>query len=159
MDSISTFDGIVAVTFEFEMDRGEGPITTTFTLFSNGYYRYKKSNQDWRAIPVWDEVKTHDLELSQHYGIWDYKANRVIMEGMDYNGCMDFKSRKDEDDEYTDYEDDNYTDYYESEEEEDSELDDETMSIPEIEGVTYLFDFFRKEMVIEDPLAVRVHVY
>merc|ERR1719242_2436713 len=36
IDSISTFDGIVAVTFEFEMDRGEGPITTTFTLFSNG---------------------------------------------------------------------------------------------------------------------------
>merc|ERR1712217_950331 len=92
------------------------------------------------------EDKTYYLQLLAHYGIWDYKANRIIMEG------MVLREEKEDDGE------DDYTDYYESEEEEeeeDPELDDdETMSIPDIQGVTCLFDFFQKEMVIDDASTV-----
>merc|ERR1712130_96125 len=152
-----TTDGIVAVTFKFEtdLDCNGWTVTTTFTLFSNGYYRYEKEAHDRCEID--DEDKSYDQDFSAHYGIWDYKANRIIMEGM----ALREEKEDDEDDDYTDYYDSDYYRYSEEEEEEeeDSELDDETMSIPDIDGVSYLFDFFRKEMVIDNPLAVRVHVY
>lgn len=129
-----------------------------------------------------------DLKLSEHHGIWDYKANRIMMEG------MALKDQESDDEYFTGYEyeeeeeeeedlgvDDEW--YDEVEDEEDFEwldeypydrsklegaldfgdlvVDDEAVSIPlnqSIESVSDLFDFFQKEMVIDNPSTVRVHV-
>jgi len=202
-DPISASDDIVAVTFEFETNREEeGPtkhdgdrklihctgcsVTTTFTLFSNGYYWYKKRGH----IHCWivedrcgaglgccdyDYTHSYDLKFPEHRGIWDYKANRIMMEGIALNDD-DSEDEEEEEDfeigEDWDYEDEHEWDIdwideppharYELKDAfGDILVDDETISMSpnqHIEGVTDLFDFFRKEMVIQNSSKVTVYV-